>query len=311
MSINKGWFFGVLSYILMGVNPPLSKWLLANGMEPASLLTMRFITGTLIYFIVLSTTQLAVPKNDEKPLDQRGFRIAALAGLLNGVNLIFYFSSLQFMSASVTSVLVGGLYLVLTLLFLAFLGERLTGLKILRLTLGIIGIYFLVDLNGSNPVSPWGLVLVTGASLTFTFQLIIVQYFLKPYNIWHISQIMVTCATILPVGFWLFQGAQAGQLATFVPGIQGWLFIVVLAFFATFLARWVQFSAATMIGSAEMALLSPLGTAVILLIAFLLLGEILTLSQWIGTIVVMLAVSLAGFAPAPQLATAIPARPAR
>lgn len=304
MSTRKGWFLGILSYLLMGVNPPLAKWLLENGMDPGSLLTARFILGTAIYFVFLSSTQFSVPKGEEKPLEPQGRKFAILAGLLNGVNLIFYFSSLQFLSASVTSVLAGAQYLVFTILLLALLGERLTGFKLIRLGLGLAGIYFLVDPVGNNTVDLWGLFLVFGASVTFTLQLVIVQYYLKPYNIWHVSQIMVSCATLLPVSLWLFQGWQTGTVATFVPGIQGWLFIFVLAFFATFLARWTQFSATTSIGSGEMALLSPLGTAVILLIAFLLLGEMLTISQWIGTIIVMIAVALAGFAPKPNLAVA-------
>ncbi|MFK7802273.1 MAG: DMT family transporter, partial [Anaerolineae bacterium] len=206
MSIRKGWFFGILSYLLMGVNPPLAKWLLENGMDPGSLLTIRFLMGTFIYFVFLSSTQFSVPKGEEKPLDPKGRNIAITAGLLNGVNLIFYFSSLQYLSASITSVMAGAFYLVFTIVVLAVLGERLTGLKLFRLGLGLAGIYFLVDPSGNGAVDPWGLFLVTGASLTFTFQLIIVQYYLKSYNIWHISQIMVSCATVLPLGLWLFQG---------------------------------------------------------------------------------------------------------
>ena len=304
MSIRRGWSLGILSYILMGINPPLAKWLLDNGMAPASLLSARFIIGSIIFFIFLASTQFAIPQNGERPLDQKGAKFAILAGLLNGINLIFYFTSLLYLSASITSVLAGAQYLVFTILFLTILGERLTRLKILRLGLGLAGIYFLVDPVGSETINLWGLLLVTGAALTFTLQLIIVQYYLRPYNIWRVSQIMVTSATLLPLGLWLFQGVQAGELATFVPGILGWLFIFILAFFSTFLARWSQFSATTSIGSGEMALLSPLGTAVILLIAFLLLGEMLTVSQWMGTAIVTLAVALAGFAPKPQLAVA-------
>lgn len=304
MSIRRGWSLGILSYILMGINPPLAKWLLDNGMAPASLLSARFVIGSIIFFIFLAATQFAVPQKQERPLDRQGAKFAILAGLLNGVNLIFYFTSLLYLSASVTSVLAGAQYLVFTIVFLTLLGEQLTRLKILRLGLGLVGIYFLVDPVGGETINLWGLLLVTGATLTFTFQLIIVQYYLKPYNIWRVSQIMVTSATLLPLGLWIFQGIQASELATYVPGIIGWLFIIILAFFSTFLARWSQFSATTSIGSGEMALLSPLGTAVILLIAFLLLGEILTLSQWIGTVIVMLAVALAGFAPKPELAVA-------
>ncbi len=119
---------------------------------------------------------------------------------------------------------------------------------------------------------------------------------------WRIAQILVVSATILPLGYWLWLGIQNGQLATFVPGLWGWIFLIVLSFFSTFIARWTQFSAVTSIGSAEMALLSPLGTAVILIIAFLLLGEWLTPPEWIGTFFVIIAVALAGFSPTPQLA---------
>lgn len=303
MTIRRGWIFGIATYFLMGINPPLSKWLLDNGMNPSSLLTFRFFIGALIFFVAFAVSNLAQPKEGEKPLDKRGFWFAVLAGSLNGINLITYFTSFLYLSASVASVLSGGIYLVSTLFLLPFLGEKLTGLKLIRLGLGLAGIYFLINPAGDSSADGWGVFYITIAALTYTFQMIVVQYFLQGYNMWRIAQILVVSATILPFGYWLFLGAQNGELATYVPGIQGWVFLLILSFFSTFIARWTQFSAVTSIGSGEMALLSPLGTAVILIGAFLLLGEWLTPAEWLGTLFVIIGVALAGFAPSPKLAT--------
>ncbi len=295
---------GIATYFLMGINPPLSKWLIDNGMSPSSLLTFRFVIGALIFFIAFIVSNLAEPKEGEKPLDKRGFWFATLAGLLNGINLITYFTSFNYLSASLASVMTGGIYLVATLFLLPFLGERLTGLKLLRLGLGLAGIYFLINPAGNSNVNFEGIVFITVASLTYTLQMIVVQYYLQNYNMWRIAQILVVSASILPICYWLFLGFQDGGLNTFIPGPVGWFFVLTLAFFSTFIARWTQFSAVTSIGSAEMALLSPLGTAVILIVAFFLLDEWLSPTEWLGTLFVILGVALAGFAPKPKLATA-------
>jgi len=62
----------------------------------------------------------------------------------------------------------------------------------------------------------------------------------------------------------------------------GWLGLVVLGVVSTYAARLILFAAIRHIGTAQLALLTPLETLLTVIWSLLFLGERLTLPQWLG-----------------------------
>lgn len=303
MKKQTGWLIAITTYFIYSTNSPLAKAVFNEGMSPATLLSGRFLLGSILFVLTLTFTNLGKPKGNERPLDKKGHRYAVVCGILNGTALLCFFYSFDYLQASIASVLGIGLYLVFTLTLLLFWGERLTAVKLLRLTLGLCGVFLLVNPSGGVQVNQTGIYLILVGSFAFSLQMILVQHYLKPFNIWIITAYQVILPTFIVLLFWAFLGIQAGKFDLFVPGVLGWTAIIVLGIFATFIGRWLTFTAMTSIGSGEMALLSPLETALVILWSFLFLGEWLSPLQWAGAFLVIMGVLLG------QLLTRLPQKP--
>lgn len=292
MSKRTGWFIAIATYVIYSSNSPLAKAVFNAGMSPATLLSGRFLFGSLLFLLTLLLTPLGRPRNGERPLDRNGVRYAALCGFLNGLALLCFFYSFDYLQASTASVLAIGLYLVYTLTLLLFWGERLTAVKLLRLALGLGGAFLLVNPSSGAVINPVGVYLILVGSFAFSLQMVLFQQYLKPFNIWQITAYQVLIPAVMVVCFWFFLGVRSGTFDLFVPGALGWVTIVVLGLFSTFIGRWLTFKAMSVIGSGEMALLSPLETALVLVWSFLFLGEWLTPFQWLGAFLVIIGVLL-------------------
>ncbi len=292
MSKQTGWLVAILTYFIYSSNSPLAKAVFNNGMSPATLLSSRFLVGALLFGATLLLTNLGTVKGDERPLNRQGYRVSLVCGILNGIALLSFFNSFIFLQASIASVLGIGCYLVFTLLILTGLGEAFTAVKGIRLLLGIGGVMLLVNPSGGAQVDPRGVFLIIIGSACFATQMILVQRYLKQHNLWQISTFQVVVPAIMMLLFWFIDGFRAGELDTFVPGMLGWITIIVLGVFSTFIGRWMTYKAVTTIGSGEMALISPLETALVILWSFLFLAERLTSMQWLGVFLVLIGVVL-------------------
>ena len=68
--------------------------------------------------------------------------------------------------------------------------------------------------------------------------------------------------------------------------------IIILGVFSTFIGRWLTYTAVSIIGSGEMALISPIETTLVIIWSFLFLGEWLSIWQWAGVFLVIIGVVL-------------------
>lgn len=287
MQRRTGWLLAIFTYVIYSTNSPLAKAVFNEGMSPATLLSGRFLFGSLLFGLTLSLTNLGVTKGDERPLTPLGKRVTIFCGVLNGTALLCFFYSFEYLQASTASVLGIGLYLVYTLTILAFWGERLTAVKLLRLALGLGGVILLVNPGGGVHLNPVGLGLIVVGAFAFALQMTLVQRYLNGFNLWRMTAVQVYIPTGMVLVLWLFLGVRNGELDTFVPGVLGWITIVVLGIFSTFVGRWLTYAAIGAIGSGEMALLAPLETMLVIVWSFLFLGEFLTPLQWLGAILIL------------------------
>lgn len=282
MKISKhlGWIFALTATLAYSTNTPLAKAVIEAGINPTTLLTARFILGSLLFGSTIFLTSLGQPTATQRPLDQRGALIALGSGGVNGLMLLCFYWALTRINASISSPLSIALIPIFTFIILRFGGEQVTQRHVMRLALSLLGIYFLMGFSGR--IDFWGILLVVIGAFLFSAHIVSVQWYLQAYNTWAVSALMVAAATIIICLLWLIDVRDF-----YVPGLFGWVAIVVLGVVASYLGRIMTYMAITTLGSAQMALLSPLETVLTIFWSVLFLGESLSAVQWLGAVLII------------------------
>lgn len=265
-----GWAMALCSTFASSIVTPMSRGLIVAGVDPISMLLARLAIA-----IVLIILTLALTERSHFRIDRRGFWRVLVVGLLGGVEICCFFSSLAYVDATMSAMIKSTQPLVV-LLLLAMGGERLTGRHWARLGLATLGIYLLVGGPG-GAVAPMGLLLLTLSLLLYGSQLVFTQWWLKGYNTHTITFYLSAIMTIVIAIWWWLQGAVWSDL-----GPQGWFIIIVLAVVSTWLARLALYAAIPRVGSGQIALLWPLQTLTIIVLSVLFLNERMTPVQWVG-----------------------------
>lgn len=276
-----GWAMALCSTFASSIVTPLSRGLIVAGMDPINLLLARL---SIAVALIIATSTMLQPATFR--IDRRGFWRVLVIGLLAGVEICCFFSSLAYVDASMSAMIKSTQPLVV-LLLLAMGGERLTSRHWVRLGLAAIGIYLLVGGPGGS-VAPMGLLLLTLSLLLYGSQLVFTQWWLNGYNTHTVTFYLSAIMTIVIAFWWWVQGATWRD-----PGTQGWVIILVLAVVSTWLARLALYAAIPRIGSGQIALLWPLQTLTIIVLSVIFLDERMTPVQWVGGAFVLSSAALA------------------
>jgi drug/metabolite transporter (DMT)-like permease len=190
--------------------------------------------------------------------------------------------SLSRLDASHASLL-NTLYPLWVVLFLFAAGQPLTRLTLTRLALSMVGVYLLTRV-GPGELDWLGVSLMLASGATYGWHLVLGQ--------WVLADVPARTATlyILTTMACVVGLARVLQASPIEPIIaMGWGAVLALGL-TTVLSRLATFSALQRVGGVETALVGLLELLVSLILAFLLLGERMTVVQWSGA--VLLVVSL-------------------
>ena len=279
-----GWVLALVATVAFSGGAPISKGLITAGMNPTALLMIRLLISTLL---LAGSISLTAPYR--LLINRGGLLICTIAGLANGIGMLTFFWALSRIQASIAS-MIFSLSPLMVLGLLALRGEKFTRRHILRLGLGLGGVYLLI---GPGSVAAGGVDWV-GVSLVFitvmavAVHLSLLQWFLKSYDAWTVTLYIVATMTIVSLGSWLTEGTPWRSL-----GWWDWLAIGVLAVGNTYLARLTMFAAVRRLGSGQMALLLPVETLLTVIWSVLFLHEWLTTWQWLGGALILLSALLA------------------
>ena len=285
MSKRLGWFFAIVATIAYSTNAPIARGVILAGMSPVTLLSGRFLLAVLLYSVTLSVLPVR-NAGGGRPLDRFGFWVGVGSGLINGFMMTAFFTVLETVSASIASMASVALVQLFTLGLLFLRGEPITLRHSLRWLVGMAGLYMVIGLGGS--ADAFGLLLLVVGAALYSIHVVSVQWFLKPYNTWTITTLLVISATIAIIIVWVVTGAE-----TYVPAPTGWIAILFLGIFATYIGRILTYSAINRIGSGQFVLLTPLETSLTIVWSVIFLGERLTPLQWLGTFFILMSILLA------------------
>ncbi|MEN6351097.1 MAG: DMT family transporter [Syntrophomonas sp.] len=275
----SGALYIILSAFLYATLPILAKFSYQAGLAPENVLLLR-------YFFAFSMVFLYLKLYKKEPVLTRS-PLAILQGILLIISGMAYFFSLCFLSASITTVIFFSHPVLVSLFSMLFFKEKYDYRLITGLALALTGIFLVSNITGSDlKVSLSGFLLAFASSIMYAF-----------YSL--LSQKNVTQVPALSLSATFFLIATVSILAifhnvSFVASLTPKQVLIgfIIALFNTILAVSCFLKGVKKIGASRSSLISTLEPVITLLLAFLLLKEVLSPLQILGSSLVLVSMFL-------------------
>jgi len=221
------------------------------------------------------------------PISWRNVAGAVGMGAINGIGSLFYYTGLERVDASLAQLLYA-LYPIWVFVFLSAAGHRISRLAVLRLGLTLLGVYLLTCAGGVS-IDWLGVMLMITSGAAYAWHLVVGQWTLADMDSRTVTLYALTAMALAVTVARLASGQSWEPISS-----QGWTAILLLALVPTALARLMVFTGLRLLGGVQASLLGVAELLVSLLLAFLILGERLTLVQWLGAATMVFSLVLLG-----------------
>jgi drug/metabolite transporter (DMT)-like permease len=279
---NLGLLWGLLSPLFLGIVPILAKVSYAAGVNVLTLVAFRTVMAALFLW-----TGMLLFKRELIRSSTPAVFSSMIAGAINGLGSIFFYTSLTRIDASLGQ-LVNISYLVFVTVFLRLAGQTISLLTIGRTALTIGAIYLLTR-GGAGPADWLGVGMMLVAAITYAIQLVLSQRIMMDIPAPTMTLYAITAMAIVVTVAWFFAPVDLSLVST-----EGWQAIGLMAL-VTALSRLTLFLGVKAMGSIQTALLGVFEVVVTIAIAAVFLGERLTLLQWVGAAVLLASIFLVRF----------------
>lgn len=276
-----GFIYLVLYSVFVSTASISGKIGFQSDISPLELLTLRFVLAAAAlwaYFLCF--------KRDALRLDRVGLIGCMQVALLNSVAMLTYFSGLLYLDASLSIVIYMTGFIPAVMLLLMIRGEYPIRLELFRFVMALIGIYLFVNFVVGE-LNWIGLLLAAITPFFSALYITIIQLRLSGYDSQTVTLYTMTFMGILCSLVYLAVGYRFPYFDATT-----WAALLWLAIIASATARLFLFAGINLAGSRQAALLAPLETLLAVLWAVWLLGELLTLLQWVGTFFVIASAAL-------------------
>jgi drug/metabolite transporter (DMT)-like permease len=278
----QGIVFTLLSTVLFGTAPIFGKLAYRAQVTPFTLVAMRTVlAAATLWVFYLIFWRRAIP------ISWNNLAGCVGMGVANGIGSLLYYTGLSRINASLAQLLYT-LYPIWVFIFLSAAGHHVSKASVGRLALALTGV-FALTYTGSQSVDLLGVMLLISSGACYGWYLVLGQWTLADVDsrtaaLYYVS----TMAAVVAIAR-IADGTPWAPIST-----EGWLAILGLALFPTILARLLVMTGLRNLGGVQTSLLGLAELLVALLIAFLALGERLTLWQWLGGLLLMSSVALGG-----------------
>lgn len=277
-----GLLWGLLSPIFLGIVPILAKVAYAAGVGVLTVVAFRTVIAAVILWLGILVFKRQLIRSSVPAILS-----SMIAGAINGLGSIFFYTSLTRIDASLGQ-LVNISYLVFVTVFLRLAGQTISLLTVLRTALTIGAIYLLTH-GGTGPADWLGVGMMLFAAITYAVQLVLSQRIMLDIPAPTMTLYAITAMAAVVTIAWFIVPTDLTQVSTV-----GWQAIGLMAL-VTALSRLTLFLGVKAMGSIQTALLGVFEVIVTIVIAAVFLGERLTLLQWAGAGVLMVSIFLVRF----------------
>ncbi|MDT8899147.1 DMT family transporter [Thermanaerothrix sp. 4228-RoL] len=279
---SQGVIAALASALFMGTMPILGKQAFGAGFSPLAVVALRSTIAALLMFGAMSFQRHFFY------IYPVGLIGCLIAGVINGIGSIFYYTALVRLDASVGH-LIYSFYPLFVALWLWLDRQKIGPITLLRLILALPGIYLLIR-TGHTPVDLVGALMMLLSALFYAFHLIINQRIL-----YEAPAPTVTFYTLMAMAVTV--GIAFGVAhPTLPPFTLAWWPVLGMAGI-TFLSRLTLFLGVKNLGGLQTALLGISELLVTVLLAQVWLNERLSPAQWIGALLIAGSMTLVALDP--------------
>lgn len=272
----------LLATLCFGLAPIFGKLAYRAAVTPYTLVAGRTVIAALIlwvYYLIFWRQFI--------PIDRKNLMGCIGMGVANGVGSILYYTGLLRVDASLAQLLYV-LYPVWVFIFLSAAGHPISRLAIVRLAMALSGVYLLISV-GALEFDFLGVMLMIAAGALYGWHLVLGQWTLADLDPRSVALYVITTMAVVVFVARLFLAGPLEPIST-----EGWLAMIGLAIIPTALARLLLFTGIGKLGGVQASILGVAELVIAIGFAYLLLGERLTLIQYMGASLIIISMLLIG-----------------
>ncbi|MDO9695030.1 MAG: DMT family transporter [Candidatus Latescibacteria bacterium] len=268
----------LLSALSFGAMPIFGRLAYRSGVDPVTLLLLRFSIATAIMLPVMFAQRLPWPRGRTL----LGLIAMGAAGYVG--QSICFFTALKHASAGLVSLLLYLYPALVAVLSVVVLKEQLTPRKMLALGLALAGAVLTIGLSGGG--TPTGVALGVGAAVIYALYIIYGTHLLKSVPPIPAAAVILAATAVVYAGLVAARGPQWPATAA------GWGWIAAIAAISTVVATVTFLAGLERIGPTSASTLSTVEPVISVSLAALVLGERLAPLGLIGGVMILGAVLL-------------------
>ncbi|NLP44462.1 MAG: DMT family transporter [Peptococcaceae bacterium] len=272
-------FLSALFYSTLGI---FGKYIYNTGIEMSSVIILRFFATV----ILLGTFLLISRKEPLLTLS----RPVLFQGVFFVATAIFYFMAVKYLSAGLATVILFAHPALVAVLAVIFYREKIKATQVFGLMLALLGLFFISELHigDSMALSPLGLTLAILSAVVYGVYVLLGQKSVKTDGVWTITfTVALMGLVILALVF------PRSIPALFSITLYQLLLGFAMAFFGTLLPVVLLLKGVQKLGASIGSLISIIEVPLALFLAYIVLGEVLTTRQIVGTILIVISTIVA------------------
>lgn len=269
-----GYALTATSAVTFSVKGIFAKILYSYGLDPVTLLTLRFMIAMPLFWAAL----IYFPSGRVCLRDFITLVLSGLIGFYAAALADFY--GLLYIDASLERVILYTYPALVVALTAVFFKERLGKRKMISIALTYAGLALALNVFGNGVrVNMTGTALILLSALVYSVSYLITEVLSARVSGVKISAYTTTAATFAFIGTWRFSHVPREPMV--------WAYLVLIATVSTFVPVLTLALGIKRIGASRAAVVSLIGPVSTALLAYLILGERLTMIQGAGMCLVI------------------------
>ncbi len=273
---HQGFVLIILSAIFYSTLGILGKYIYNTGIEMSLVILLRFFATVILLGIFLLITRKEPFLTFSRSVLFQGIFFVATA--------IVYFFAVKDLSAGLATVILFAHPALVAVLAVIFYREKIGVWQIIGLILALLGLFFISGLyEGNVDLSPQGLIWAILSAVVYGIYVLLGQKSVKTDGVWTITFTVALMGLVILI---LVFPRNLPALFSITPYQ---LFMgFAMAFLGTILPVVLLLKGVQKLGSSIGSLISIIEIPFALVLAYLILGEVLTPMQVVGTILIVI-----------------------
>ncbi|TVQ25404.1 MAG: DMT family transporter [Spirochaetaceae bacterium] len=285
----------VVSAVSFGAMAIFARIAYADGMDPASLLLLRFAIAAIVMIALVAI------RGDRLPRGRALFGFIAMGAIGYFGQSLCFFTALTMANAGLVALLLYLYPAIVTGLSALFAGERLTRRAVIAIVTALVGTALTV--GPKLDARPMGVLLGVAAALIYSV------YILVGTRLVHGSSPIASSAVIMTAAAVAFGALGAARGVTLPATASGWVGVAGVAIVATVIAITTFLYGLRLIGPTRASVLSTLEPVTTVVLAAVALGEPIGVLSAVGGGLILVGAILLSGPTAPRSAPPGPSLP--